>query len=470
MGRDVVVVVPGILGSTLRHRGRMVWEPSAGAAVRAIRTLGRSVKALELPEGIGDGEPEPGGPGGDVEAVDVMPDLHVLPGIWVGNLGYSRLIAALERRCHLTPPQPHELDLLPNLIPFAYDWRLSCRVNGRRLAARVGPVLERWRAQGPAFADARLVLVCHSMGGLVARWFVEREGGAEVTRRIVTIGTPHRGALRALEQLVNGVRKGIGPLGGDLTELARSMPSMYELLPQYACVDTGGGELCRIGESPVPGLDTTMAEDGARFHLQLDGAAVAAHGASDLCAIVGTRQRTWTTARIVDGLVHPLYDIEGEDERGDATVPRLSATPGWMPPDSSGVRWVADQHGALQRHGAVFDELERLLTAPSTVRRATEGIELEAQVTELVLAGEAIEVRATVAGGERVALRADVTDEAERPVTAIRLYRGQGGHRGVIEPLPPGAYQVRVTALDETAASVSPVTAAVLVWDPEAGQ
>ncbi len=454
---DVVVVVPGILGSTLAHDGKLVWAPSAGAAVRAIRTLGGSIRALRLPEGIGDDEPDD-----KVMAVEVMPDLHVLPGIWSANIGYGKLLAHLEREYQLNLPQPHEPDLLPNLVPFAYDWRLSNRVNARRLKARVLPVLERWRALGGRFAGARLVFVCHSMGGLVARWFVEREGGGEVTRRIVTIGTPHRGALKALAQLVNGVRKGVGRLGVDLTELALSMPSMYELLPQYACLEAGRG-MVKVSETSALGLSTTMVADGVRFHDDLDAAG--ARGGCALVPIVGTRQPTWTTARISGGRVEPSYAIEGEDERGDATVPRLSATPAWVPPDSPGVRWVADQHGALQGNASVFDELERALVASPTIRRGG-GLELAVQVDELVLAGEPVEVRATVAGGQRVALRADVVGEAGQVVTAVRLYAADGGYRGTVEPLPPGAYQVTVRDLAD-AVSVSPVTAATLVWDPK---
>ena len=51
---DLVVVLPGILGSTLRQDGHLVWAPSAGSALRAIATFGGSVKRLELPAGIGD--------------------------------------------------------------------------------------------------------------------------------------------------------------------------------------------------------------------------------------------------------------------------------------------------------------------------------------------------------------------------------------------------------------------------------
>lgn len=42
----------------------------------------------------------------------------------------------------------------------------------------------------------KLVLVAHSMGGLVARTFIALEGGAKYVRKLITLGTPHNGTLR----------------------------------------------------------------------------------------------------------------------------------------------------------------------------------------------------------------------------------------------------------------------------------
>ncbi len=81
---DLVVVVPGILGSTLRQDGRPVWAPSAGAALRAIATFGASIQRLQLPSGIGDEHPRDG-----VEPAGLMPDLHVPPGSRPGSTGCS---------------------------------------------------------------------------------------------------------------------------------------------------------------------------------------------------------------------------------------------------------------------------------------------------------------------------------------------------------------------------------------------
>ncbi len=42
--------------------------------------------------------------------------------------------------------------------------------------------------------DKNLTIVAHSMGGLVSRWFVEKEGGAEVVDHLVMCGTPNAGS------------------------------------------------------------------------------------------------------------------------------------------------------------------------------------------------------------------------------------------------------------------------------------
>jgi triacylglycerol lipase len=43
----------------------------------------------------------------------------------------------------------------------------------------------------------RVELVCHSLGGLVARVYLEQLGGARRVDRCITLGTPHRGTYNA---------------------------------------------------------------------------------------------------------------------------------------------------------------------------------------------------------------------------------------------------------------------------------
>ena len=47
-----------------------------------------------------------------------------------------------------------------------------------------------------------IVLICHSMGGLVARYYVEKLGGNDKVQRVITCGTPHRGSTLAYEATV----------------------------------------------------------------------------------------------------------------------------------------------------------------------------------------------------------------------------------------------------------------------------
>jgi hypothetical protein len=111
--------------------------------LNAIRTFGANIRDLELPEDIGDGCPND-----KVEPVALMPDLHLLPGIWTANIGYGKLLDELQARLHLVAPAGGDPSRIPNLVPVAYGWRLSNRYNGQRLKTIVEPALSRWRAQG----------------------------------------------------------------------------------------------------------------------------------------------------------------------------------------------------------------------------------------------------------------------------------------------------------------------------------
>lgn len=458
---DVVVVLPGIMGSTLSKSGELVWAPSRSSVITAISTFGRSIKEMRLPQGIGDNHPDDG-----VEPVALMPDLHILPGIWNPQIGYDELLKSLHNRFHFIERSAEKPHLIPNLLPVAYDWRLSNRFNGRRLKSIVEPALERWRAKGGRFADAKLIFICHSMGGLVARWYIEKEGGAAITRKLVTLGTPYRGALDALDKLVNGVKKGIGPLGIDLTLFAQSLPSLYQLIPEYACIESEN-KLLKTTETAIPGLQTEMIADAMRFHNDIDAAAATQHAtAFDIHPIVGTRQMTSTTARISGNTVEPIEKIFGEEEGGDATVPRLSAIPKGVLMDSPIIHFIAEQHGSLQCNQAVLDGIEGILSGKPTVYRASARIELGIKIEPVVLVGERILVEATVAGGERVALQARVINEKNVMVTS-QLRVSNGIHRVMLSPLPPGAYRILVGGVGSMAAVVTPVTSTVLVWGGE---
>lgn len=62
-------------------------------------------------------------------------------------------------------------------------------------------------------------LVCHSMGGLSARWCIEHGDGAPYTRDIVTVGTPHQGTYAAYLVLLTSAGRALRPGSSFLREL-----------------------------------------------------------------------------------------------------------------------------------------------------------------------------------------------------------------------------------------------------------
>jgi triacylglycerol esterase/lipase EstA (alpha/beta hydrolase family) len=73
------------------------------------------------------------------------------------------------------------------------------RASAEHLAAFVDEVCARHGAE-------RVDIIAHSMGGVVARYFVERLGGAARLGRLITIASPHKGTLMGRYGLVAGAR------------------------------------------------------------------------------------------------------------------------------------------------------------------------------------------------------------------------------------------------------------------------
>jgi triacylglycerol esterase/lipase EstA (alpha/beta hydrolase family) len=103
---------------------------------------------------------------------------------------------------------------------FGFDYWSFQRIetSARELQAFVDRVVA---ATGATEVD----LVCHSLGGLVARTYVDLLGGHARVRRVVTLGTPHRGIRLAL--------------GGWLGR------SVYEMQPRH-------GFIQKLDDAPVP--------------------------------------------------------------------------------------------------------------------------------------------------------------------------------------------------------------------------
>ncbi len=123
---------------------------------------------------------------------------------------------------------------------FGYDWRQPNAASADRLKERVDEILDEEQASS-------VVLVTHSMGGIVAR--AAMLDGVFRRKKVagaVHIGQPVYGAPSAYRRFVEGIDKS---LDGDLSKLIKGreqsrtvmsgIPSVFELLPNDATLDDG---------------------------------------------------------------------------------------------------------------------------------------------------------------------------------------------------------------------------------------
>ena len=440
--RDVVVLVPGITGSVLRKDGKDLWALSGSAFFDALKSMGRNLDALRL-----DGDDESLDDLGDgITPHRLINDLHIVPGLWKID-GYTEIARSLAQNYKLTAGE--------NYFEFPYDWRRSNVVAARRLARESAEWLRRWR-RSSGNADAKLIFLAHSMGGLVVRWFAECLEGWRDTRMLVSFGTPYRGSLNAVSFVCNGMKKSLGPIELiDLTALLRSLTSVYQLLPIYPCLDTGSGGLVRAAEARnVPNLDAARAAQALRFHRAIEQA-VEGHRKQAryvetgyrVHPIVGTFQPTFQSAVVREGGVDLLRTIDGRELDGDGTVPRPSATPIEL---SGGNRelFIAQSHGALQNTDNVLVQLARLLQ-PDLVGWDSfrDAAQLSLLLDDTQRASEPIEIAVREAGpGNAAGLEVAVADAASgRQVARRRLAaREDGKHVATLAPLAAGVYRMQV--------------------------
>lgn len=474
--RDIVIILPGISGSILQKDGRDVWAPSAQAVLGALRTWGASLEDLRL---TGD-DPEVDDLGDGVRATRLAPDVHLIPGL-VKIDGYSQTVRMIEDAFDVTRGSIDD-DQPANLIEFPYDWRRDNRFTARQLKRLIDRRLPQWRAASGA-EDAKVILVGHSMGGLVSRYYLEVLEGWQDCRALITFGTPYRGSPNAIDYLANGYKK----LFLDLTEVMRSLTSVYQLLPIYKALRVDG-VYQRVAETEgIPGIDRSLAAQGLAFHREIE-AAVAEHRRSldyleqgyKILPVVGTRQPTFQSAEMVDGRVTVLADlpagIDARLDNGDGTVPMLSAIPIELSQAYQDT-FIAERHASLQRNRDVLDDLRMRLErmqivgldgirdlsdvpgaqpSPAAAQRPA----LALGVDDAYAANEPIQMWATVVNQAAPprSLEATIEGLAGQSPTLTQPFEPQGDRWTLsLERLPSGPYRVSVRASDTAAGGPSAV-------------
>jgi pimeloyl-ACP methyl ester carboxylesterase len=195
-----VVLIPGILGTKLcAADGKVLWGQSARSSLSNFHLL-------EVTAG-----------NGGIKPCGIIDDVQVLGPLY-SVAAYSSLLKAMrewqfvERR---------------NLFIFDYDWRLSNVDNAAALERFVLSEL------GP---DREFNIIAHSMGGLIARLYVDRQRARSPVKKIIYLGTPFLGSMSTLGTLSEGWGRIPNWLAGGvegIRRVAMSFPSLLELLPRY---------------------------------------------------------------------------------------------------------------------------------------------------------------------------------------------------------------------------------------------
>jgi pimeloyl-ACP methyl ester carboxylesterase len=434
---EVCVVLPGIGGSILHQDHRTVWDVSDRAFLRACLTRGESFQQLTL--GAPDADD-------DIAVGGLIQGVMVIPGFW--NYGdYRPFTKFLER-----------LFGAGNVVGFAYDWRRS----NARTAFRLKIFIDALLAERPA--GAKVVLVAHSMGGLVARRYLASEAGYERCSMLVTVGTPYQGAAKALSAIADGVPKIPGRTGARLHAMLRSFPSVHELLPTYPCIiglaDNPDDRRSLADRLPDEIGSTGLYEAARSFHTTTEQAVTAlGAGMPPILAVVGQQQPTPTVAQVVNGHVTVLPDARWETPHGsvrgagDGTVPRISSQPPEWGQDPTRAHIVTARHINLPSDSAMHKALRGALEGRRYLGLGAEAHGgIGAAIPEVANLDEEVIVEAHHPDNRlQLDLSAVSIDDGVNRYHSIMRPVGNGQYQRSIRGLQPGTYEIRIQGLADGA-------------------
>lgn len=430
----LVVVIPGIGGSKLADAsGTIVYRDGLGPLLSVVR------------------DPSVLDPNNELRPVGLIGHCSVI--CWQLMTGYDGLLNGISKGLGLSPDRvvtagKELVDPYATVVAFPYDFRRSVE----QIADDLNRVV-RERAQG-----RRVVLVAHSMGGLVAAWWWAFMSEGIDVDQIITLGTPFRGAAKALDTLLNGMR--IGPyVPQAVTDTVRTWDSVFDLLPHYQVVD--GNDKYRYPYELPSGITSAVAgfsgkalnayQKNQRLHDALVNK-VAESGRNPFTVYYSQGHATLGHASIdahSDGLVVAKGNpraIPASWDGGDGTVPMFSMIPYLMERDVSRWRRLAGKHQDLVEEKSVFEHLSEYSRTrlPAAARGGSyeASAYLQLDLDDVVLAGTEAEVR----------LR--VVDKDGNALDPKNVGGNVRGHRFVAERSDDGWWLARLPRLEEGVHSV----------------
>lgn len=352
-----------------------------------------------------------------------------------------------------------------DLFVAFYDWRKAVKDSA---FTYLKPWIERAKQRS---GQKQVILICHSMGGLVARSYIQSEAYAGDVAHLITVGTPHRGSAEAYYSWGDGdIRldgavktvfnvyfwylRHIHPFQTDLNELLTmrtQVPAMRDLLP----IDS---YLMRLGNPPTPISEEQMVERNLWVDM-LNMPANVGLLFQNVAAVTTLHGESFPTIRdIVVGAPPappqrpPVYpdgapESDQRDSNGDGTVQRANAQ--LDHPRAKNLPGVSVSHSELPDSPAVLTQLFGELGVRSPALGAAPA--QEPQLVIMTASPVRMEVQ-TPAGPPLAApgVLGAVVEDSGRARRPRRIRARNHGHRGkhlniVVVPSPAaGSYKVRL--------------------------
>jgi pimeloyl-ACP methyl ester carboxylesterase len=252
--RNPIIVIPGILGSKLvddSDRRRVVWGEFGGNGIDPATVEGARLLALPIENGKSLEELTD-----NIKVAGPLDTLNVrVFGVLFQMAAYRDIVTALGfggyRDEASFPKGVENGNPTINCFQFAYDWRrdnveTAAQLHEFILEKKAYVESERRKQYGDDAQPVRFDIVAHSMGGVMARYYLQYGNaplpvdetppdvtwaGAKHVDRLVMVAPPNAGSLQAVEYLTQGVQFSRF-FSKYEPSLLGTMPSVYQLLPR----------------------------------------------------------------------------------------------------------------------------------------------------------------------------------------------------------------------------------------------
>ena len=255
-----LIIIPGIGGSKLidLKNGEVAWGDLGFFAYWPSTAKDHKLLALPLQPGVDPSQQQINRVGAksvlDTVDFDLLPIKSESIDVDLYRTLFKSLVTAgfvpeninTESSRRLTPSSKP-------IYQFSYDWRKSNAYNAQKLNKYIETLSAQESLQAEQQKPLKFDLVCHSMGCLVARYYLRYGGqglgtrkmppnldwrGGKKVENIIMVAPPNKGSLDTLFDLIEGFHpsplKILTPfkIFNYPAAVIGTMPSMYELMPR----------------------------------------------------------------------------------------------------------------------------------------------------------------------------------------------------------------------------------------------